>query len=174
MAYIISCSGKKANPILHPNVQPSTIENLSFNDELLIWRIQNIDNHNVILDWNFCLPAWKLYRGRLYSQIKQENWLKTNTEIIIISALFGAIKHTDLLPTYDLAMNGQGIAKFWREKGNLAQFINAQNDIDLLSKEYRKAFNNQGNPIANEAGEEFADRYGHHKGIWLNQQLNNL
>ena len=44
MAYIISCSGRKICPLLNPNSKPSTIEKLSFNDELLNLRLQNIEN----------------------------------------------------------------------------------------------------------------------------------
>jgi cytoplasmic iron level regulating protein YaaA (DUF328/UPF0246 family) len=54
-----------------------------------------------------CLPAWQLYSGvgaRLYPRINNVNWTNTKTDVKILSALFGLIKHTDLIPYYDLAM----------------------------------------------------------------------
>jgi cytoplasmic iron level regulating protein YaaA (DUF328/UPF0246 family) len=168
MAYIISCSGRKTSPLQHPNSQASTIEKLSFNEELLIWRTQNVENHN--LNWDYCLPAWQLYTGKLYSQVQQNNWIKPDTSILIVSALFGIIKHTDLIPTYNLVMD-INLANFWRNSVDLNKFINHIEDIDLLSKNYRKAFNHQGNPIVDVPNVIFTDRYGHHKGIWLNDQL---
>jgi cytoplasmic iron level regulating protein YaaA (DUF328/UPF0246 family) len=173
MAYIISCSGRKRCPLQNPNSQPSTIENLSFNDELFICRLQNIENQNVILNWEFCLPAWQLYSGRIYSPIIADNWVKNETNVLIVSALFGIIKHTDLIPSYKLVMNNN-IANYWRNNIDLNNFINQKVDIDLLSKNYKKAFNPQGNRIAEVPNAIFADKYGHHKGIWLNNQLNNL
>ena len=140
---------------------------------MLNWRLQNIENHNIILDWNYCLPAWQLYSGRLYSQIIDENWVKIETNILIVSALFGIIKHTDLIPTYNLVMDNNK-TNFWQNNIDLNNFINQNEDIDLLSKNYRMAFNPQGNQIAETPNAIFADNYGHHKGIWLNNQLNNL
>jgi cytoplasmic iron level regulating protein YaaA (DUF328/UPF0246 family) len=175
MAFIISCSGRKICPLQNPNSQPSTIEALSFNEELLIWRNQNIENHNVILDWNYCLPAWQLYSGRLYSQVEENNWIKSNTKVLIVSALFGLIKHTDLIPTYDLFMTdgNNGIASYWRENVDLNEFINEQYDVDLLFKKYRKAFNINGERVSQFNIQNFIGR-GHNQGKWLNQQLNIL
>lgn len=173
MAYIISCSGPKRCPLQHPNSQPGTIENLSFNAELLPWRLLNIANNNIILDWNHCLPAWQLYTGRVYSQINANNWTNLETNVLIVSALFGIIKHNDLIPTYDLVMD-YNLANYWRNNTDLNNFINQNEDVDLLFNKYRKAFNAQGNRIAELPNANFADNYGHHKGIWLNNQLNNL
>lgn len=173
MAYIISCSGRKTSPLQHPNSQASTIEKLSFNEELLIWRTQNVENHN--LNWDYCLPAWQLYTGKLYSQVQQNNWIKPDTSILIVSALFGIIKHTDLILTNNLFMTVEktGIASFWRNSVDLNKLINPENDVDLLFQKYRKAFNNSGDRISPFNIQNFKGR-GHNQGKWLNNQLYNL
>ena len=169
MTFIIPCSSNKRNPLINPESQPSNLENLLFDEHLNQIRQDLIQEKNQDLDWNHCLPAWKLYTGRLYTQVNIDNWLK-NVDIKIVSALFGVIRHTDLIPYYDLAMDRQ-LHAFWRNI-NLNIFFE-ENDKDLLSINYRKAFNYNGNPIAF-VPEVWNDRYGVHRGNWLNNQLNNL
>lgn len=182
MSYLITCSGSKVKP---NQINASTLNNLSFPQlnptrQLLIeeYQIQK----ETVLDWNRCLPAWKLYSGtraRLYPKVDSRNWTKKNTDVKILSALFGWIKHTDLIPCYNLAMtdkiiignNQINVFDYWRYNINLNNFINPLIDIDLLSKKYRKALNIDENPVAIMPNVLWNDNYGVHKGIWLNEQL---
>ena len=176
--FLISCAGSKQLPMKNK----SKIDLLAYNDILGEARLDLINLTGIELDWDFTLPAWKLYSGnrsRLFRQIDQSNWEKPNAEIKILSALFGWIKHTDLIPYYNLKMdekrgpNNQYIWKIWYDKGILRQVnINAVQDYDLLSNLYRRAINKTGNQIAQVPDEEFTEHYGTQKGKWLNKQLN--
>jgi len=178
MAYLIPCAGSKVRPV---TFNQSSIENLSHNDLLFEARLNLINILNIELDWDKTLPAWKLYSGpysRIYPQVTGENWQNPNVDIKILSALFGIIKHTDLLPYYDLAMSDRilnigKISTYWRNLNLLPQLIHA-NDVDLLSGVYREALNILGNPICFTPNIIWRDRYGVHRGQWLNDQLNNL
>jgi|GEM_PF-2240338 len=178
MAYLITCAGSKRQPINNP----SSLQQLSFHKELGVARENLIAlNPHIQLNWELTLPAWQLYSGprsKLYPQITAANWTKNCIEIRILSALFGWIKHTDLVPYYDLKMSnnipqtGQKIYKYWNNQNLLNQFVNL-NDIDLLSGDYRKAVHGNTSPIAIIPNAQFTD-YGVQKGIWLNNQLNNI
>jgi len=178
MAYLITCAGSKRQPI---SQNPSSLEKLSFHQELGKARKELLKiNPQIQLDWEHTLPAWHLYSGnrsRLYPQITQVNWTKNCVEIKILSALFGWVKHTDLLPYYDLKMSDRipnsnhMIIKFWFDQNLLAQFVN-QIDIDLLSGDYRRAIHGTTLPVASIPNVRFND-YGVQKGIWLNDQLEN-
>ena len=174
MAYLITCSGSKQNPTI---INPSTLEDLSFNNELHIARQEIIQLSNQHLDWDKCLPAWQLYTGRLYSRVLPQNWLKPDANLMILSALFGWIKHTDLIPYYNLAMdnkiNGKLVLRQWYNLDVLPQFVDDK-DMDLLSEKYRKAINSNGNHVSLHPNINWRDRHGYHKGEWLNEQLNNL
>lgn len=177
MAYLITCSGSKTKPVLD---NPNNLENLSNNNELFDARLNLIKLTEIELDWSKTLPAWQLYstnRSIIYRQVLQNNWLKPQTDIKILSALFGWIKFDDLIPYYDLAINKRknGIMPylFWRESQLLENLI-LENDIDLLSNTYRKAINYKGNTLANYPVLTWQDNRGHHKGRWLNEQLNLL
>lgn len=178
MTYLITCSGSKITPEIY---HPSTLEALSFNAQLNVARTnminlyQNQTNH--ILDWNKTLPAWQLYSGnraKLYPKVLPANWMNPETDVRILSALFGWIKHTDLILHYNLEMveNLAGIAvnTRWRNLGIMQNFY-SPNDIDLLSINYRKAINANGNIIAIQPNIAWRDKYGNHKGEWLNNQL---
>lgn len=174
MAYLITCSGSKQKPTI---INPSSIENLSFNNELLEARRQMIQLYNQNLEWNKCLPACQLYNGRLYSRVSSHNWLKSNADIMILSALFGWIKHTDLIPHYNLAMDNRINGVYvWRQWYNLNVLprIFENTDIDLLSGKYRKAINLNGNYVSQHPNINWRDKYGFQKGEWLNEKLNNL
>ena len=101
------------------------------------------------------------------------------SEIIIVSALFGLIKHNEYIPDYNLIMTdrlletNELISAYWRNK-NIAQFVSKETDVDLLFSKYRKAFNKKGDSIAVEPNILWRDKYGSHKGEWLNEQLNNI
>ena len=176
MAYLITCSGSKQNPVF---INESKLENLSFNDELFESRTKMIKLSKIELDWDKTLPAWQLYSGtysKLYPQVLEENWLKPNADIMILSALFGWIKHTDLIPFYNLAMADKissfYVWKIWNHFDILSNLIK-NTDIDLLSPDYRKAVIGRDKPIGIIPNEHFTDR-GVQKGRWLNEQLNNL
>lgn len=179
MTYLITCSGSKRQPIIH---NPSNLQLLSFNEELNDARLDLLHLTNIHLNWDFTLPAWQLYSGtmsKIYPRITQVNWTKDCIEIKILSALFGWINHTDLLPYYDLRMSdnipqlNQKIFQYWHNQNLLNLLVN-QEDIDLLSKGYRKAIHGNGNPIATLPNAHFTDRYGVQKGIWLNNQLEQI
>ena len=176
MAYLITCSGSKVKPI---EINPSTIFNLSNNFALIEYRKELLDITGIQLDWQKTLPAWHLYSGvrsRLYPRVSETNWNKPCIKINILSALFGWIKHTDLIPYYDLKMdqkigqNNQFVWTIWNNFNVLNQLYN-QTDVDLLSQVYRRAINHNGNPIARIPDFQFTDR-GTQKGNWLNTQLN--
>lgn len=177
MSYLITCSGSKVKP---SQINSSSLNNLSY-PQLNTTRKRLINEYQAQrgnLDWNMCMPAWQLYTGpraRLYPKVNDVNWTNPNTDVTILSALFGLIKHTDLIPYYDLAMTDKinliNVYDYWRNNVDLNIFINPLVDIDLLSNKYRKAFNADENPVANEPDVIWNDNYGVHKGIWLNDQL---
>jgi cytoplasmic iron level regulating protein YaaA (DUF328/UPF0246 family) len=177
MRYLITCAGSKRQPI---NYNPSNLQALSFSNELNNARNELLNITNIQLDWDFTLPAWQLYSGnrsKIYPQITEANWTKQCTDIRILSALFGWIKHTDLLPYYDLRISdkipetNQKIFQFWQNQNLLNQLVD-QNDVDLLSGDYRKGVHGIIHPIAIIPDVRFTD-YGVQKGIWLNNQLEN-
>lgn len=177
MAYLITCSGAKQTPTI---INPSNLESLSFNNELFEARVKMTKLYNIELNWDKTLPAWKLYTGnrsKLYPQISEDNWLKPNADIMILSALFGWIKHTDLIPYYDLKMDKKIDERFyvwqiWNHFNVLSQLI-SDTDIDLLSPDYRKAIIGRDRNVGVLPNEHFTD-WGVQKGRWLNEQLNNL
>jgi len=180
MSYLITCSGSKRCPINNGGI--GDINLLYLNEDFIDIRNELIQLNHIDLNWNYCLPAWKLYSGnysRLYPQVSEDNWTKPTTDVKILSALFGWIKHTDLIPYYDLAMTDTipntniKVNLYWLETFNLGNYINPKQDIDLLSKNYRKALDIGGNQVAIMPGVQFTDR-GVQKGIWLNKQLDLL
>lgn len=172
MAYLITCSNSKRRSTVY---NQSSLENLSFYDILHQSRIEIITLSGQILDWNYTLPAWELYSGRLHTRVNCANWAKQCADIKILSALFGWVKHTDLLPYYELTIdsklsNGQRVNQFWLEKAVLDQIV-LPGDIDLLFAKYRKAISRNGNIAALQPDVSFADNYGYNKGNWLNNEL---
>lgn len=175
MAYLIRCAGSKKQPTRY---NPSSLQMLSFNQSLGDSRMELLNLTNIDLDWTKTLPAWQLYSGnrsKVYPRITIANWTKDCVDIRILSALFGWVKHTDLLPYYDLRMTdkitetNQKINRFWQNRNVLNQLFN-QNDIDLLSGDYRRAIHGNTNPVATIPNIHFND-YGIQKGNWLNNQL---
>jgi len=174
MAYLITCAGSKRIPQV---VNPSSIKNLSFNDSLFEARIYLLELTGIQLDWDKTLPAWKLYSGKqskLYPKIFESNWLKPNIEIHILSALFGWIRHTDLVPWYNLkmndkALNNTSIYRIWYNFNVLDKLV-MEDDIDLLSQTYRKAIHRSTKPVSKTPAMLFDD-YGIKKGIWLNHEI---
>ncbi len=179
MAFLITCCKSKINPIV---LNKSSLSSLSFDSTLGESRKELLKlNPQIKLNWDYTLPAWQLYSGtrsKIYPQITCVNWLKECADIKILSALFGWVKHTDLLPMYDLRMtdrmssSNQRIYKYWQNQNLLAQLVN-ETDIDLLSGDYRKAIHGANAPVSIIPDAQFND-YGVQKGIWLNKQLNNI
>jgi cytoplasmic iron level regulating protein YaaA (DUF328/UPF0246 family) len=99
----------------------------------------------------------------------------------ILSALFGWINHTDKIPFYDLKMTNtininntwMSVWRYWRDTNHLNGLVNQNLDIDLLSLNYRKAINGNGQNVAILPNVHFND-YGVQKGNWLNNQLDNI
>lgn len=177
MAYIITCAGTKNEP----SISRSNMKDLSY-PELNEARLELTNLFNLTLDWEHTAPAWHLYSGIggvIYPRINRNNWTKPHARIKIVSALFGLIKHTDCIPYYNLMMTDRlpksrlKVSDFWRDKNLLHKHIN-HSDIDLLSNNYRKAFNKNCVPIAVIPEVKWNDNYGFHKGRWLNEQLDNL
>jgi len=177
-SYLIGCSKSKNRPIIR---RRGDLCNLAFNNELGRQRFNLIrSNPQIQLDWEYTLPAWELYSGpksRLYSRVLRDNWQKEDAEVYILSALFGWIRHTDLIPFYDLAMSDgilhyKNVSDYWKESGSLGIIPN--NSVDLLSKVYRQAVNGHAALTGNLGSQNWRDNYGYHKGEWLNQQLNLL
>ncbi len=173
--YLINCSGSK---LVNFSGGKSNISNLSYNDSLFDQRQNIITNSGINLSWNNTLPAWQLYKGKyskLYNQVESNNWIKPSTNILILSALFGWIKHTDLIPAYDLSMkdkiSGIPVYQIWFQYGILNSLIDSKNDIDLLTQNYRRAIHSKPTPVATTPYKPFKDNYGTHKGKWLNNRL---
>ena len=105
MAYLITCSGSKKTP---DNEQVGSLEELFCHKSLGDHRQNLINQSEIQLDWTKTLPAYDLYSGRrskIYKHVSIQNWEKDCVDILILSALFGWIRHTDLIPEYDLSMN---------------------------------------------------------------------
>lgn len=178
MAYLITCSGSKQIPEIF---NPSSLEDLSFNDLLFEARRTLIQLSGIQLNWNLTLPAWMLYSGnhsQLYSQVNPENWIKPCVQVKILSALFGWIKHTDLVPWYNVTMSTElslinsKVSRYWRELHILNEVIDLH-DVDLLFKSYRRVIDvdQKGGPVQPDI--LFRGR-GIQQGIWLNEQLSTL
>lgn len=189
--YLITCSSSKIEPYGHPNSQPSTLEQLSFHNELGNVRNVLINNtlikyNNFEFDWNNTLPAWQLYSGphsTICRRINQRCWENPNTDVLIFSTVFGWVKHTDRLPYYtlglerDLVINNDGntgqIDGFWimdKIQKKLFSIVDSQNDIDLLSNVFRKKIFNEEQFIAQSPGVNFPGR-GHAIGHYLFEKL---
>ena len=178
MTYIISCSGDKSCVSREKN-QKSSINELLVFPSLLQARTELIEKLGIKLNWSETMPAYGLYTGRIYKKVHQENWQKQKTDVIIVSALFGLLQHDELIPYYNVVMtdkipgSDEIISTYWR-KHNLNQYINNKTIVDLLFSKYRKAFNKKGDNIGEIPNVIWRDKYGSHKGEWLNEELNRL
>ena len=123
-------------------------------------------------------PAYERYTGRtLYSADVKATISINPNQVFIVSALFGLIRPSDLIPYYDLKMDKKkGDMKvptylFWRNLAVLPDMINT-NDVDLLSENYKKALNSNGIITAvSPKGFRYSDR-GDCVGYWLENELN--
>ena len=169
MAYLITCAGSKKIPIN----TPSTLTSLSY-PQLNPERRSLIISTGIVLDWTKTLPAWDLYSGpmsKMSPQVPPFTWQNTTEDVMILSALFGWIKHTDRIPWYDLRMTDKitpsniPVSKYWLQTGLLSGLIGST-DIDLLSVNYRRAISKGGKIYATKPNVIFTD-YGVQKGRWL-------
>ncbi|MCX8481763.1 MAG: hypothetical protein ORN58_07575, partial [Sediminibacterium sp.] len=128
--YLIACSGSKQNPTLNQNSIIFNYQGLSFNNVLgkyrkfIMWLYENnyINHINSISSYNcsnynhvnktnlHSFEAWWVYSGfysKLYKRVCVLNFQQPNNlyEILILSPLWGWIKHTDYIPSYGLDMN---------------------------------------------------------------------
>jgi cytoplasmic iron level regulating protein YaaA (DUF328/UPF0246 family) len=179
MAFLITCSGSKNIPT---QLQQGHLEELFGDQELRNHRINLIQQCEVELDWSKTLPAYQLYSGprsKIYKKISLPNWNKPCVEIKILSALFGWIRHTDLIPWYDLKISDRKVnmpnsAKiYWRNLEVLLPMLN-DHDIDLLSANYKNALSIDGTiPPQKPNDFEWTDR-GDCVGYWLENCLNQI
>ena len=173
MTYLIPCSSSKRVPV---DNHQGALDDLFMSKLLGPHRNELIALRGIPLTWCRTLPAYQLYSGTravIYSRISNENWMKPCVEVLMLSALFGWVRHTDRLPNYDLKMNGkQGLPmspeKFWRDKLDLVELLQGHQDcVDLLSKNYKRALRTV------EVGDrplEYIGR-GHNIGDYLETQL---
>jgi hypothetical protein len=130
MSYLITCAGSKIEPI---EFRPSNYGNLSF-EELSAERAVILSKSGIVLNWDLCLPAYILYSGKhsqIYSQIDELSFLNLNTDIMILSALFGWIRPLDLIPHYNLRMSdkidgGKKVWQIWKDLNILHKFIKTE------------------------------------------------
>ncbi len=149
--------------------------------QLTAARIRLIKLTGIQLDWNRTLPAWKLYKpGKIFGQVSPENWLRGETDVTILSTLFGWVKHTDLLPNYTIQMldkiqledgNFITVQKYWLQTNLLREGFNPKKDVDLLFDKCRVAIHGYKDYVALPPNVEFKDKYGVGKGKWLDEQL---
>jgi cytoplasmic iron level regulating protein YaaA (DUF328/UPF0246 family) len=176
MTYLIPCSSSKQEPV--DNVRGS-LDDLFMNEELYLLRNELIAHSGIPLDWSKTLPAFQLYTGPksvIYNRVTQENWLKKGADTLILSALFGWVRHTDRLPYYDLKMHGRQNLPwspyiFWRDNVDLRALISGhQPCVNLLSNNYRRALRHAN---IGQRPHEYIGR-GHNIGVYLNTQLNQI
>jgi cytoplasmic iron level regulating protein YaaA (DUF328/UPF0246 family) len=176
MSYLITCCKSKQTPSIK---KKGKLEDLFEHEKLGKQRKKLIELSGINLDWNKTLPAYELYSGnhsKIYNKISTKTWTKKGTDILILSALFGWIKHTDLIPYYDLRITEKkGKMKnaayiYWRDEANLSELITSK-DIDLLSKTYKKAL--VSNPANVPKNFQYTDR-GDCVGYWLEKELGKL
>jgi len=85
---------------------------------------------NPQIDTTICRPAHEIYSGVLYQALEWESLSATATKkgessILIISAIFGALRITDVIPTYKAKIK----SALWKEP--LSSFLDAQ-PVDLI------------------------------------------
>ncbi|HUW79238.1 MAG TPA: peroxide stress protein YaaA [Candidatus Nanopelagicaceae bacterium] len=99
----------------------------------------------------FTAPAIEIYSGVLYEALDWNSLpasirKRSNSQLLIISALFGALRPFDLIPAYRLSMESKlpkigGLGPYWKK--HLPQALNGIDEeliIDLRSQTYVKAW----------------------------------
>lgn len=134
------------------------------------------------LNWKNCLPAYKMYTGRIFSQVNIDNWQKAK-DVLLVSPLWGIIKPEDMIPKYTLEMSdyifskknnlSSSVWKIWRPVLDelIHELSDGQTTFSLLYNKSSRGFSvNTRNtfecPVPN-----WRDNYGHYKGEWLNDYL---
>jgi cytoplasmic iron level regulating protein YaaA (DUF328/UPF0246 family) len=179
MIYLITCCKTKKCPSDVGGFKKSTLTDLSFNNELEESRKELIKRYEGNLDWERCLPAYKLYCGRLYKPISDDVWRNSGSDILILSALFGWIRYDDLIPIYDLRMDSTSNLSeritpktFWKKSGKLCEVLRKIKDrfTDLLSNNYRESLGDCKEILI--IPDDFGKDRGTARGEWLNDKLN--
>jgi hypothetical protein len=143
--FIISCSGSKKMT----EGSPSSLEALSFHNELGTARAEILSLYINPIDFNQTIPAKKLYTGLVYREISNPAWENgASNNIYIVSALFGLIRPNDMIPYYNLQMgdkfNNITVSRFWKKQNVLDNVIKKilQKDSFIigLSANYRRSF----------------------------------
>jgi uncharacterized protein len=88
------------------------------------------------------MPAIERYSGVVYDGIDYSSLSKDakaffNEHVRIVSALFGLVKPTDLIPDYKLKIEKLDAAKYWQPI--IAEQLQDQSVIDLLPQAHQKA-----------------------------------
>ena len=72
------------------------------------------------------MKAYKRYRGNIYSRITESSWEKLNSsqnlKLLIVSALYGVVKHDETIRNYNIRMDknkieGKLLKTWWRKHG---------------------------------------------------------
>ncbi|MCM8829918.1 MAG: peroxide stress protein YaaA [Candidatus Omnitrophica bacterium] len=62
------------------------------------------------------MPAIKRYKGKLYTQISEENWSNRKNEVLILSGLYGFVYPEELIQLYNLDLEFHPeITKKWED-----------------------------------------------------------
>lgn len=85
------------------------------------------------------MPAIKRYTGVVYDGLdyeslnsKEKKYVDSNVKIV--SALFGLVSPKDYIPNYKLKIDKLGVAKLWKGENVINEFV-----IDLLPQAHKKA-----------------------------------
>jgi cytoplasmic iron level regulating protein YaaA (DUF328/UPF0246 family) len=192
---LINCSSKKLieNDLIDNKF---SFDKLSFHELIgknrieLYERLVNAKNHtrkNVKIEQNINLnktqKAYLIYsKGKVLSGARSFEWGETQIEkTYILSALFGIVKASDYIPTYDLAINDKidnlKICEFWRNSRAIDTVLEKLyrekiQVINLLSNDYKKVINKNHLNLIN-LDIHWKDR-GDKKGKWIKFQFDNL
>lgn len=102
------------------------------------------------------LEAYKRYTGHIYRQISSSSWSKlkqaTNLDLVIVSALYGLLRHDETIRYYNKTMKDKmgtyTLKTWWRNNGMhgiLKDYVNKNNIKEIyiaLSKDYSEALSN--------------------------------
>lgn len=150
-------------------------------------RTRNINRHDInsrTLDWDNCLPAFKRYTGIVFSKVEEQNWQNADN-VLIISPLWGIIKPYDKIPDYTLEMTdviqsnmhnyNSVIWRIWRPilDNLLTELYPKETIYTLLYQKCARGFSVDVRNSLERPELVWRDKYGHHRGEWLNDCLSN-
>lgn len=112
MLILLPPSEGKTSPLDGP---PATLETLSFHTQLAAARTQAWRAQPIAVRRSPTSPAHKVYSGVLYAaldypSLNAASKRRADSHIIVISALFGALRLTDAIPAYKATMSNS----IWR------------------------------------------------------------